>query len=1222
MATKRKKATWNPAHHPRDSKGRFTRSATRVMTAADRKRAQSGMKGFAPQQLGTAQARTEWLQHAATATPSAGSARIGAYLDGGWRDDNPALRAGKPVDGLDQLDAAFTPTPDGVMLRRTMPMQLFAHVPVDQLAGMKIRDAAPASAGLDHPGPGRPDTVTMHIAAPAGTEAFINPDAGEVLLRRDTEIAVTRAEPREDGGWDLYGVVIPRTNTRTNDGQDSADGPAADSAAPGTAADTGAANRGSGAENAGGSASGDEPPAAPPAKTEDGNAPKSGRPEDRAADTVSTPDHVDASADASAPGTSTAPDAGNSPATPADTAAPGTPAAAPASPAKPPAADTSTPAAAAQLDAFGGETNFVPAPRSAIGLSDRTDVGRERAIAATQQLGLFASDEKEMAGQGALLDALMAMPEPAAMPPAVVTAPATAHEPARLALPDDLTGWSDEQISAAFMEISTRDRMTDADEQDLQRVATEWDLRDQQMRARAAGIPDDLTTASDDQLASWVVELTATHGPIDEATVARLDAELDRRDAQRVAAITEQEATAKRDLISQQPASLNDDQLGDALSAAADLGAWDTFDRLTAESDRRDNQRAAVEAAAAAETERVAAEQRQEAARQAEAAAYAEAERRAAAEQQRVEQAMAAARAAAVIPPFTDADVRSAHQVLGDQVANVIGSDRYQQIADNARSPLPGDDSKQYAIRSALLGLPEIDRARIVMAAGDADTGARWRGMSDSDLNMHVLLGVAPNVGDTADQVAARRADLAAAGREISRRKMVKLRDDDAAAFARFREKLRSADVDSLTDDELTAAAAVLTADPDPGMLGVLEKVQQAASRRHVEAAERAARKAAGPAGPARVANPVAAIGDIERMSDSYRDREASRRLLAARAITAGLPENADERAIRAAEKTDERSLYEQAAWQLAWYRHLGEFENLGPHPRDWQVGDADDPNLPADLPTPLPGAKVAKPADVWKQLTQQAITDRDAGDNAGAIRYTQALARAYGIPVDPNDTSIDTMRRLGRANQDATRSDPRTAAQSAAAWIAEWRRLAAEQGVDPNDTLRYGPPDRRPAAAKKTPETIRPTADEEIRIDRLIAHGVPELDAYAQVLGLDADELRRRDALAATLGTMKPTAAAVRAYYADWAERQWADAENATAGVLLNKAGQAKNIDPRTLFTGPPGPALRYASEELLRWWGDHPRLTFPAFKAQLVGDARLSADLTAQAGKGNEFT
>ncbi|MHC9046734.1 hypothetical protein ACYX8G_19280 [Microbacterium saperdae] len=72
------------------------------------------------------------------------------------------------------------------------------------------------------------------------------------------------------------------------------------------------------------------------------------------------------------------------------------------------------------------------------------------------------------------------------------------------------------------------------------------------------------------------------------------------------------------------------------------------------------------------------------------------------------------------------------------------------------------------------------------------------------------------------------------------------------------------------------------------------------------------------------------------------------------------------------------------------------------------------------------------------------------------------------------------------------------------------------------------------------------------------------------------------------------------RAEYDETLYTQYAAAEEATRGAMLNARGRAKGIDPFSLFKGPEVRALAYASEELVEHWAAHPRVTFAKFEKQ----------------------
>lgn len=188
------KRKWNPAHHPRDSKGRFTKSATRVMRPRDKRLLDAAVASF---------------DFAETTTPPKGNPSPASklYRLGGYQKINEDLRRGVVSPEASQIDAEMQPTDRDMVVTRNVPIELFKHVPVDQLNGMVVRDAAYAPTSI---GPSTSaGTVRMRIAVPAGTRATV--DGTDALLDRDTEMAVTRVQSNPDGSVDMFLVVLPKS---------------------------------------------------------------------------------------------------------------------------------------------------------------------------------------------------------------------------------------------------------------------------------------------------------------------------------------------------------------------------------------------------------------------------------------------------------------------------------------------------------------------------------------------------------------------------------------------------------------------------------------------------------------------------------------------------------------------------------------------------------------------------------------------------------------------------------------------------------------------------------------------------------------------------------------------------------------------------------------------------------------------------------------------------
>lgn len=102
----------------------------------------------------------------------------------------------------------------------------------------------------------------------------------------------------------------------------------------------------------------------------------------------------------------------------------------------------------------------------------------------------------------------------------------------------------------------------------------------------------------------------------------------------------------------------------------------------------------------------------------------------------------------------------------------------------------------------------------------------------------------------------------------------------------------------------------------------------------------------------------------------------------------------------------------------------------------------------------------------------------------------------------------------------------------------------------------------------------------------------------------------------AGTSGKRLTTEQQLRADYDTFVYTEWLKAEEATNGVLFKREFKNAGLDPISLWSGPWHTAQARASEELLRYWGDHPRVNFATFKFQATGNSRY-ADAAAAAVK-----
>lgn len=140
-------------------------------------------------------------------------------------------------------------------------------------------------------------------------------------------------------------------------------------------------------------------------------------------------------------------------------------------------------------------------------------------------------------------------------------------------------------------------------------------------------------------------------------------------------------------------------------------------------------------------------------------------------------------------------------------------------------------------------------------------------------------------------------------------------------------------------------------------------------------------------------------------------------------------------------------------------------------------------------------------------------------------------------------------------------------------------------------------------------------------RVEELVAAGVEWRDAYADAHGLSREQLleqERRQLVDVERRPGETRREVVRRAYGELLHLQLIAAEQTTRGHLLKPEARAKGIDPITLFSGPAARARRWASEDLLRWWQDHPRVTFQEFAGQVLGGD--SPELVAARLAGND--
>ena len=167
----------------------------------------------------------------------------------------------------------------------------------------------------------------------------------------------------------------------------------------------------------------------------------------------------------------------------------------------------------------------------------------------------------------------------------------------------------------------------------------------------------------------------------------------------------------------------------------------------------------------------------------------------------------------------------------------------------------------------------------------------------------------------------------------------------------------------------------------------------------------------------------------------------------------------------------------------------------------------------------------------------------------------------------------------------------------------------------------------RHPADMPELPATGDPVGDQlsdRRHLDETLAP-IPAPDEWGWLAGDDTEPDRftgmsaterwiaeREEAQQAQRGAY--TREQIREMHREHIYRQYLEAEHELRGELLSRRADADGVHPLSLFSGPAHVAYARASEELRRWWADHPRITLAEFTEQVTGERSDAAETARQ--------
>lgn len=220
-----------------------------------------------------------------------------------------------------------------------------------------------------------------------------------------------------------------------------------------------------------------------------------------------------------------------------------------------------------------------------------------------------------------------------------------------------------------------------------------------------------------------------------------------------------------------------------------------------------------------------------------------------------------------------------------------------------------------------------------------------------------------------------------------------------------------------------------------------------------------------------------------------------------------------------------------------------------------------------------------------WKRREASAITPEAKRKATAKVREWQRAIKAHtdahDLPRKPARESFDVTPPTAptplRAVGDVSKMDDEVL-------VTEMQDLMAAEDFGPRFEQITDELDRRDQAKAQVPQVLEDAPDP-----------VAEHAALKRLLFGDPADQPKRDPRAAQKRRRREQWEA----YDGMVEAYYLQAEDACRGVMLSKEGVAKGIDARWLFTRQTR-SLKYASEELQRWFADNPgaRTTWTEFR------------------------